>query len=106
MRKIVKNQEMNAEKRRYFIFAAIIMIQVVVMLYWANEKSNFYIDELYSMGYASNLRAEGTQNDVFQTVRNGSLTSGLTMLCLKNIFWYQKKNRFSDCHLRKQYKRC
>lgn len=39
MRKIVKNQEMNAEKRRYFIFAAIIMIQVVVMLYWANEKS-------------------------------------------------------------------
>mgnify|MGYP007035337741 CR=1 FL=1 len=59
MRKIVKNQEMNAEKRRYFIFAAIIMIQVVVMLYWANEKSNFYIDELYSMGYASNFTGRG-----------------------------------------------
>ncbi len=32
----------------------IIMLQVVTMIYWARQKSNYYVDECYSMGYAHN----------------------------------------------------
>lgn len=59
MRKVEMNQKMSAGKRTFFVFAAIIAVQVLVMLYWANEKSNFYIDELYSMGYASSFTGRG-----------------------------------------------
>lgn len=50
---------MNAGKRAFCIYTAIIVLQVIVMLYWAREKSNFYIDELYSMSYANSFTGRG-----------------------------------------------
>lgn len=50
MLKIIKNNVI------YFI---IIMIQIVGILYWTNEKSNYYVDELYSLGYASSFTGVG-----------------------------------------------
>jgi len=38
----------------------IIAIQLVVVLYWANAKSNFFLDEFYSMGYASSYTGGST----------------------------------------------
>lgn len=37
-------------RRTVFIF--LVVTQVLVMLYWMREKSNYFIDELFSMGYA------------------------------------------------------
>lgn len=50
---------MDSKQKPFFIFIAIITLQLVVMLYWANEKSNFFADELYSMCYASSYTGEG-----------------------------------------------
>lgn len=50
---------MDSKRKSFLIYIAIIALQLVVMLYWANEKSNFFIDELYSMGYASSYTGEG-----------------------------------------------
>lgn len=51
--------EMDSKRKTFSIYIAIIAVQLVVMLYWANEKSNYFIDELYSMGYASSYTGEG-----------------------------------------------
>ncbi len=40
------------EHRKILIYAAIIIAQVLVMIYWAHIKTNYNIDELYSMGFA------------------------------------------------------
>ncbi len=47
------------KKKTYFIYTLIVLAQLVVLLYWANAKTNFFIDELYSMGYASNFTGKG-----------------------------------------------
>ena len=50
---------MKLKYRSSYIYIAIIMLQVLVLLYWAHIKTNYYIDELYSMGYASSFTGEG-----------------------------------------------
>lgn len=53
------NKIRHLKYREAIITAAIILLQVFVILYWAREKVNFHIDELYSMGYASNFTEMG-----------------------------------------------
>lgn len=43
---------MKKENRMYIVYFVIIMLQLLGMLYWANVKTNYHIDELFSMGYA------------------------------------------------------
>lgn len=50
---------MKSKNREIFTYTAIIALQVMVLLYWANVKTNFFIDELYSMGYASSFTGAG-----------------------------------------------
>lgn len=49
---------MSKLKGRY-IFALIIVLHVLAILYWGNVKTNYYIDELFSFGYASNFTEMG-----------------------------------------------
>lgn len=51
--------EMDSKRRSLLIYMAIIALQLILVLYWANEKSNYFIDELYSKGYASSYTGEG-----------------------------------------------
>ena len=46
-------------RRKVLIYACIILVQTMILLYWANVKTNFYIDDLYSFGYASSFTGEG-----------------------------------------------
>ncbi len=39
-------------KKAYAAYAIIILLQVLVIIFWANKKTNYFIDEFYSMGYA------------------------------------------------------
>lgn len=50
---------MSCRRKTFLIYMVIILLQIIVILYWANEKSNFFIDELYSKGYASSFTGEG-----------------------------------------------
>ncbi len=50
---------MKNKNRELLIYIVIIVLQVLVILYWANVKVNYHIDELYSMGYASNFTHNG-----------------------------------------------
>lgn len=51
---------MDVEKKKTFlVYFLIITAHLLVFLYWANEKENFYIDELFSLGYASNFTGTG-----------------------------------------------
>lgn len=50
-------------KKIFFIYCGIIVLQLFTYIYWANMRSNFYVDELYSKGYASRfLGTEDTAN--------------------------------------------
>lgn len=42
----------NNKTFRRAVFIFLVMTQVLVMLYWMRQKSNYFIDELFSMGYA------------------------------------------------------
>ncbi len=39
-------------KKAYIAYAIIILLQVLVIIFWASKKTNYFIDEFYSMGYA------------------------------------------------------
>ena len=41
------------------IYALIILLQVLVILYWGGIKTNFFVDELYSMVYANSFTGNG-----------------------------------------------
>lgn len=43
----------------YFVYLAIIVLQLLNMLYWAGMKENYHTDELFSMGYASSYTGVG-----------------------------------------------
>lgn len=57
------------KEKTYFIYGLIILVQLVFFIYWADAKTNFFIDELYSMGYASNFTGGG---DTAQYITTGS----------------------------------
>lgn len=42
----------NNKTIRRAVFVFLVVTQVLVMLYWMRQKSNYFIDELFSMGYA------------------------------------------------------
>lgn len=46
-------------QKEILVYICIIIVQVIVLLYWAHVKTNFFIDDLYSLGYASNFTGEG-----------------------------------------------
>ncbi len=58
----------DRKQRRLYIllFAAILLMQIVTVIYWARQKSNYYVDELYSMGYA-HFFTEATPHPVYIT---------------------------------------
>ncbi len=39
-------------KKTYIAYTIIILLQILVIIFWANKKTNYFIDEFYSMGYA------------------------------------------------------
>ncbi len=44
---------MSIDKRKaYCIYALIILLQIAVIIYWGCQKTNYFIDEFLSMGYA------------------------------------------------------
>ena len=49
---------MNDRLKKPLIYGVIIALQVMVILYWANTKTNYHIDELYSMTHASGFTAQ------------------------------------------------
>lgn len=51
---------MNSKLNTLLFFIAMIALQMAVMLYWAHEKSNYCLDEFYSMGYASSYTGNAT----------------------------------------------
>ena len=62
----------NNKTVRKAIFIFLVMTQVLVMLYWMGQKSNYFIDELFSMGYAHTYtfdckdRGYINQSDIWQ----------------------------------------
>lgn len=51
---------MSSKLTTLLIFIAIIALQMAVILYWTHEKSNYCLDEFYSMGYASSYTGGAT----------------------------------------------
>lgn len=55
----MKNSRMIFKNRELYIYIVIVVVQVLAILYWAHVKTNYFVDELYSMGYASSFTGEG-----------------------------------------------
>lgn len=53
--------------RKQLIYVAIIALQILFIVYWADCKVNFHVDELYSMGYASNYTGYGDKGQYITT---------------------------------------
>ena len=46
---------MLKRKRELVVYAIIMIIQLFAIMYWADCKTNYHVDELYSMGYADGI---------------------------------------------------
>lgn len=55
MIKILMNLEDKLKKRNILVYAVIIFLQLLVIMYWSNCKTNYHIDELFSMAYANDM---------------------------------------------------
>lgn len=55
----LKNKN-NHSVRVLIILAAILLLQCLMLVYWQGQRGNFYIDELYSFGYASSFTADSS----------------------------------------------
>ena len=58
---------MKAKYREILIYIVIIAVQILAILYWSNHKVNYHVDELYSMGYASNITGAGDTGQYITT---------------------------------------
>lgn len=45
--------------KHYIVYALIVGIQLLVIIFWASQKGNFHCDEMLSLGYASNYTGLG-----------------------------------------------
>ena len=54
---------MKRINREVVIYTLMILAQIFVFLYWSGCKTNYHIDELYSMGYASNYTGYGNKGN-------------------------------------------
>ena len=45
-------KEKILSKKIYIVLALVLLLEAVLMLFWATMKQNCFIDELYSFGYA------------------------------------------------------
>ena len=50
---------MGLKLKKLWIYAFIMVLQIIVILYWGKIKTNYYVDEFFSMGYASSFTEKG-----------------------------------------------
>lgn len=79
----MKNLRMNLKSRELYIYIAIIAVQVLVMLYWGRMKTNYFIDDLYSMGYASSFIGGGDTAQYITTSPDFSFNEWIRNSALK-----------------------
>jgi len=56
IKKLIKNDKCI----EWCVYAVVFVLQLLVFLYWSRVKANFFVDEFFSMGYASDYFNEGT----------------------------------------------
>lgn len=60
---LVINKYIMKPNKSILLYALIITLQIIVIVYWGFQKSNYYIDDLYSMGYASKLTGNSNPSE-------------------------------------------
>ncbi len=85
----------RAKIKELLIYAFILILQVAFIIYWANIKTNYNIDELYSIGYASSLTGLGEGAEYITTspefrigewMHNSELKKHLVQSDIESIF--------------------
>lgn len=61
---------MKAKFMKILPYATIITLQIIVVLYWAGVKTNYHIDELYSMTHASGFTGQVYNSEYITTSRD------------------------------------
>ena len=52
----MKREELKRARRKSnLLLVCILLLQLGMLLFWGNAKTNYYVDELFSMGYAHNF---------------------------------------------------
>lgn len=78
---------MKGLNKAYFCYLFIIILQILNMIYWANVKTNYYIDELYSMGYASSYTGVEDTARYITTSEEWKFNEWITNADLKKYLW-------------------
>ena len=88
-------EEMKKENKKidkiYFVYMAVIILQLLNMIYWANMKTNYYIDELYSMGYASSYTGAGDTAQYITTSEDWKFNEWIDNVDLKKYILVSEK---------------
>lgn len=75
---------MIKKNKELLLYVLIMTLQIMVVLYWANCKVNYHIDELYSMGYASNYTGYGDNGQYITTSEDFKLDEWIENAKFKN----------------------
>lgn len=75
---------MNEKHRKLLIYTWIIVAQILVIVYWSRCKVNYHVDELYSMGYASNFSGYGDSGLYITTSSDFMFNEWISISDLKN----------------------
>ncbi len=74
---------MKKKNREYVIYAVIIALQLIMMLYWASIKTNFFIDELYSFERAVSYSGQGNVSYYIQVTSDWKMNEWMNNAELK-----------------------
>ena len=85
---------MTKKYKGILIFIVIIVIQVLVLVYWSNKKTNYHVDELYSMGYASCFTGEGDITWYITTSREFCFDKWIKVSELKKYILLSDEEKF------------
>ena len=72
----------------------IITLQIITVLYWGNQKKNYYIDDLYSISYAQSFTGQGDTAQYITTSSDFSFNEWIDSQSLKKHLILSDKEKF------------
>ena len=73
----------KTKNKVYIVYFIIVMLQLLTMLYWASQKENYYIDELYSMERAVSFADRGNVSYYIQLTDDWKMNEWMSNADLK-----------------------
>ena len=91
---------MRKKYKDLLIYCVIVLLQILVILYWSREKTNYHVDELYSLGYSSCFTGGGDRTLYITTSLDFEFDKWISNYELKKYIMMSEQEKFYNVPLK------